>query len=163
MKNHLKHKTRIDHLAIAVIDLEKALLFYVGILGFELLKERVVQGKFSGMKSAELCAGGFSIVLVQGTNPESQVSRFIEKHGPGVQHIAIDVEDVEATSDSLKEAGLEFSTDIIRGQNLIQIFTKRDQNSGVMFELINREESKVGFDTQNIQSLFEQLEASEAY
>jgi len=115
------------------------------------------------MKAAELCAGGFSIVLIQGTSPSSQVSRFIAEYGPGVQHVAIDVDDIERVSQKLKSSGVEFSTDLINGQNLIQIFTKRDKNSGMMFELIKRVKSKEGFEVQNIQSLFEQLEASEAY
>ncbi|WDE09218.1 VOC family protein [Thalassomonas viridans] len=163
MKKYLGHDARIDHVAIAVTDLQEALFLYRDILGFELLNQREIKGEFSGMISAELCAGGFSIVLVQGTEPKSQVSRFIEKYGPGVQHVAIATEDIENVTDKLKASGMEFSTDIIRGENLIQIFTKRDGNSGVMFELIKRTKSTEGFDANNIQSLFEQLEANDAY
>jgi methylmalonyl-CoA/ethylmalonyl-CoA epimerase len=163
MKKYLDHNTRIDHIAIAVVDIDEALFLYEEILGFELLNRREVEGKFSGMKAAELCAGGFSIVLIQGTNPASQVSRFIAEYGPGVQHVAIDVDDIEGVSERLKSSGVEFSTDLINGDSLIQIFTKRDKNSGMMFELIKRIKSKEGFEAQNIQSLFEQLEANEAY
>jgi 4-hydroxyphenylpyruvate dioxygenase-like putative hemolysin len=163
MKKYLGHHARIDHIAIAVNDLKEALFLYEGILGFELVNQREIQGDFSGMISAELCAGGFSIVLVQGTDPKSQVSRFIEKYGPGVQHVAIAVEDIESVTNKLKLAGMGFCTDIIRGENLIQIFTKRDSNCGMMFELIKRVKSTEGFDQNNIQSLFEQLEANDAY
>ena len=128
MKKYLDHNTRIDHIAIAVVDIDEALFLYEEILGFELLNRREVEGKFSGMKAAELCAGGFSIVLIQGTNPASQVSRFIAEYGPGVQHVAIDVDDIEGVSERLKSSGVEFSTDLINGDSLIQIFTKRDKN-----------------------------------
>ena len=163
MKKYLGHHARIDHIAIAVKDIKEALFLYEDILGFELLNTREIKGEFSGMLSAELCAGGFSIVLVQGTEPESQVSRYIEKYGPGVQHVAITVDDIENVTSRLKLAGMEFSTDIIRGENLIQIFTKRDGNCGMMFELIKRAKSEEGFEENSIRSLFEQLEASEAY
>ncbi|MFT5725008.1 MAG: methylmalonyl-CoA/ethylmalonyl-CoA epimerase [Bacteroidia bacterium] len=163
MKKHLSHKTRIDHVAIAVKDINKALNFYVGLLGFELCNRRKIEGEFSGMEAVELCAGGFNVVLVQGTDPNSQVSRYIEEYGPGVQHIAIEVNDIGAVSQRLKKAGVKFATEVIKGENLIQIFTQRDKNSGMMFEFINRSEGNEGFEENNIQSLFEQLEASDAY
>lgn len=99
--------------------LKEALFLYEDILGFELVNQREIKSEFSGMISAELCAGGFTIVLVQGTEPKSQVSRFIEKYGPGVQHVAIATEDIEGVTNKLKAAGMKFSTDIIRGENLI--------------------------------------------
>ena len=163
MKKHLNHPARIDHLAIAVIDLDEALIFYHDILGFELKGTREIKGEFSGMKSAEICANGFSIVLLQGTNEKSQISKFINEYGPGVQHVAIEVNEIEDVTNRLKKAGLEFSTTLIEGKNLIQIFTKRDKSSGMMFELIKRTKSGKGFETNNIQSLFEQLEASDSY
>ncbi len=163
MKKFLGHKARIDHVAIAVRDLDEALFLYESVFGFELLQQREVTGEFSGMRSAELCAGGFSIVLVQGTEKNSQVSRYIDAYGPGVQHIAIDVQDIEGVTEKLRNSGVQFSTNLINGENLIQIFTKRDKNSGMMFEFIKRVEKSAGFEKNNIQSLFEQLEAAEAY
>lgn len=152
----------VDHLAIAVKDLPSAIFFYENVLGFKLQKQREIKGKFSGMKSAELDAGGFSIVLVQGTEPESQVTRYIEEYGTGVQHVAIRVENLEVVAEQLAMAGVEFATDIIKGDGLIQIFTKREDNTGMMFEFIERK-STVGFEEKNIQTLFNQLEESKAY
>jgi methylmalonyl-CoA/ethylmalonyl-CoA epimerase len=163
MKNQ-ERSVKIDHVAIAVISLDKALDFYVGILGFELIAKREVAGKFSGMKSAELnVANGFSIVLVQGTEPESQVCRYIEEYGPGVQHLAFEVENVEEFSEKLKQQGVAFSTTTLYGRDLIQIFTKRDKNSGMMLEFIQRDGGCGGFEEQNIEQLFKQLEESGAY
>ncbi|MDF3035733.1 MAG: Glyoxalase/bleomycin resistance protein/dioxygenase [Paucimonas sp.] len=163
MKKYLGSSTRVDHVAIAVRDLEEALFLYQDVFGFELLKRREVQGAFSGMKSAELDAGGFSIVLVQGTDPQSQVSRYIEEYGPGVQHIAVEVDDVAALASTLSKSGVRFATDIIRGDGLVQIFTQREGNSGMMFEFIQRKGDAEGFEAGNIQKLFDQLETSEAY
>lgn len=163
MKKYLGTNSRVDHVAIAVKDIEEALLLYRDLFGFEVLKHREIQGAFSGMKSVELDAGGFSIVLVQGTGPESQVSRYIDEYGPGVQHIAVAVDDVEALSDKLKATGVKFATSVIRGDGLVQIFTQRESNCGMMFEFIERVSTVPGFEQSNIQQLFEQLEASEVY
>lgn len=163
MKKYIPEGTHIDHVAIAVVDIEEALVLYEGILGFELIKRREVKGEFSGMKSAELDAGGFSIVLVQGTDPSSQVCRYIDEYGPGVQHVAIATNNVEDLSKKLSDAGLKFVTSIIRGDGLVQIFTQRGKNCGMMFEFIQRTESKEGFDPANIQQLFEQLESSDSF
>lgn len=162
MERYFEKKTRIDHIAIAVRDLDEAILLYRDVFGFKLLNERSIHGTFSGMISAELDAGGFSIVLVQGTDPESQVNRYVNQYGPGVQHVAIEVDDVQRVTDRLRASGLQFATDVIRGVDLIQIFTRRDDNSGMMFEFIERQLDAEGFETDNIQSLFNQLEKSNA-
>jgi len=162
VERYFEKKTRIDHIAIAVHDLDEAILLYRDVFGFKLLNERTIRGTFSGMISAELDAGGFSIVLVQGTDPESQVTRYVNQYGPGVQHVAIEVDDVQRTADKLRASGLQFATDVIRGADLIQIFTRRDSNSGMMFEFIERQFDADGFETDNIQNLFNQLEKSNA-
>jgi methylmalonyl-CoA epimerase len=153
----------VDHVAIAVRDIDAALVLYRDLFGFEVLQHREIKGAYSGMKSVELDAGGFSIVLVQGTDPASQVSRYIDEYGPGVQHIAVAVSDVETLSDKLKATGVKFATNVIRGDGLIQIFTQRDPNCGMMFEFIERRAKDPGFQEANIQQLFEQLEANEVY
>jgi methylmalonyl-CoA epimerase len=163
MKKYLGNNTRIDHVAIAVKDLDEALFLYQDVFGFELLNRREVNGAFSGMKSAELDAGGFSIVLVQGTDPQSQVCRYIDEYGPGVQHIAVEVADVADLASALNKQGLRFATDLIKGNGLVQIFTQREGNSGMMFEFIQRKNNTEGFEAGNIQKLFDQLETSDAY
>lgn len=156
-------KGRIDHIAIAVSNLDEAINMYQNVFGFKLLETRETRGIFSGMKSAEFDAGAFAVVLIQGTDQQSQVSKYIEKYGPGVQHIAIEVDDIEVISARLKDNGIRFATDIIRGSDMLQIFTEREENTGMMFEYIQRIDTSNGFDAENIQKLFEQLEAREAY
>lgn len=163
MKKLYKLPARIDHIAIAVMDLEEALFLYQGILGFELIQKREIKGEFSGMVSAELSAHGFNIVLIQGVGEASQVSQYVKGYGPGVQHIAIEVEDMESLIESLKSKGMEFATGIINGKNLIQVFTKRNPNCGMMIEFIKKQNSNSEFEKNNIQDLFQQLEASGAY
>jgi methylmalonyl-CoA epimerase len=153
---------RIDHLAIAVANLEEAIEFYRDTLNLPLVERRETLGKNTGMRSAVMSAGNFQIVLIEGTSSESQVSRYIERYGPGVQHVAFEVENIESTRRSLAENGLEFSTNILVAPGLRQTFSKRDQVSGMMYELIERT-GEEGFQDANTTRLFEELEQADAY
>jgi methylmalonyl-CoA/ethylmalonyl-CoA epimerase len=147
----------IDHVAIAVKNLRLAIPFYRDVLGLDIIEERQTLGKYSGMVSAVLSAGTFTIVLIEGTNQESQVSRYIEHYGMGVQHLALAVENIDAAILLLKANGIEFVTEVIQGSGLKQIFSERDKNSGMMFEIIERT-GEAGFQDSTVQSLFDQLE-----
>jgi 4-hydroxyphenylpyruvate dioxygenase-like putative hemolysin len=153
----------IDHVAIAVEDLEKAIEFYVGTLGFEVTERRETKGRRTGMVSAVLKAGPLTFVLVQGTSKESQVSRYIEHYGPGVQHIALGVRDLPEVAERLGAEGADFDTHLIRGRGLLQIFTHRDPDSGMMYELIEHIQPDGDFSDESVRSLFEQLEASDSF
>jgi methylmalonyl-CoA epimerase len=153
---------RIDHVAVAVEDLEAAVETYELTLGFELVERREIEGRASGMLLAEMRAGPVTFVLVQGTSPESNVSRFIERHGPGVQHVAIEVDGLPEVLGDLDERGCELMTGVIRSPGLEQAFTRRDPNSGVQIELISRG-SEQGFTQSNITELFEAMERENAH
>ncbi|MGA4607272.1 VOC family protein [Pseudoalteromonas maricaloris] len=150
---------KVDHLAIAVLDLDAAIDYYQKQLGFSLDTIRDTHGKFSGMRSAVLFSGEFSVVLIKSLSPDSQVDRYISRYGPGVQHIAFEVKDIHALYIGMKEKGMQFSTEIIEAPGLRQLFTRRDPNTGMMHEFIERTDQS-NFDEKNINQLFEQLEAS---
>lgn len=156
-----KYVTAIDHVAIAVQDLEESIKFYTEVLGFELKERRRTEGKQTAMVSAVLTAGPVTVVLLQGTTPESQVSRFVEHFGPGVQHLALGVENLPEMTAALEAAGMEFDTTIINSPGLRQIFSKREEGSGMMFEFIERMGGD--FSDQSVQQLFEQLEKKNAF
>lgn len=153
---------RIDHIALAVHDLEEAVAFFTEVLGFTLVARRHITGRTTGMLAAELEHQQIKFVLCQGTEPESQVSKLIANFGSGVGHIALAVDDVKETVDELKERGLAFDTSVIEGPGLTQAFSARDPNCGLSFEFICRT-SEEGFLEENIQKLFSQLEKSGAY
>jgi len=156
-----KYARSIDHIAIAVHDLEESIEFYSKTLGFQLHERRRTEGKVTAMVSAVMKAGPVTVVLLQGTSQESQVSKFVENYGAGVQHIAFGVEDMPTMVEELKGAGVEFDTNIISSPGLRQIFTHRDKGSGMMFELIERLGGD--FSDESVKSLFEQLEAKDTY
>jgi methylmalonyl-CoA/ethylmalonyl-CoA epimerase len=152
-----KHAKCIDHVALAVPDLDKAADWYGNTLGFTVEAEKVTQGTQSSMRSRVVRAGGSTIVLCMGTTPESSVNRFIQAFGPGVQHVAILVDDIDAVVADLQREGVEFDTPIIVGANLKQAFTHRDTASGMVYELVQRDEYG-GFQDTNVQQLWDSLE-----
>jgi 4-hydroxyphenylpyruvate dioxygenase-like putative hemolysin len=119
-------------------------------------------GEYSGMRSAVLWSGDFSIVLLEAIGEQSQIHKFIQEFGPGVQHVAFKVENIEEVREYLVAQGVKFSTNIIQGPGLKQMFTHRDSNSGMMFEYIERGGEK-DFIEDNINDLFKQLESQNAY
>jgi methylmalonyl-CoA/ethylmalonyl-CoA epimerase len=153
--------TTIDHVAIAVKNLEESIAFFTGVLGFELKERRTTEGKTTAMISAVLKAGPLTFVLLQGTSPESQVTRFIDHYGPGVQHIAIGLNDLPQAAEQLAAAGMQFDTTVIESPGLRQIFTHRDSGSGLMIEFIERMGGD--FSDQSVKNLFEQLEKKDAF
>ncbi len=161
--NLAESAVNLDHIAVAVPDLEASIAYYQDVLGFEVLERRQTEGQKTAMVSAVLKAGPITLVLVQGTTPESQVSRYIEHYGSGVQHIAIGVKDMPALVERLKASGTEFYTTVIEGEGIRQIFTCRDAHSGMMFEFIERLDDSGNFSDRSVQELFRQLEASDAF
>ena len=153
---------RIDHVAIAVEDLDEAIETYRSTLGFELVERRRIEGSASGMFLAEMRAGPITFVLVQGDSEHSNVTRYIEHYGPGVQHVALEVEDLPALLEDLRERGCELLTGVIQSPGLQQAFTKREPNSGMQLELVSRG-AEQGFTQSNIKELFEAMERENVY
>jgi len=148
---------RIDHVAVAVRDLDTAIEHYRDMLGFRCVERRRIRGRGSGMDSAVMKAGGVTFVLVQGDSPRSNVSRYIEAYGPGVQHVAIEVEEPQRVLGDLRARGSALLTDVIHSPGLDQAFTKREPNSGIQLELVKRVAND-GFSADNVRELFEAME-----
>ncbi len=94
----------LDHIGIAVKNLDEALEIYEGILGLEV--ENVCAFQEQKVKIAFLLAGETRIELFEPLDNEGPVARFIEKRGEGVHHLAFNVADIEAALQSIKEKGI---------------------------------------------------------
>jgi len=94
----------LDHIGIAVKNLDEALEIYEGILGLEV--ENVCAFQEQKVKIAFLLAGETRIELLEPLGNEGPVARFIEKRGEGVHHLALNVVDIEAALQSIKEKGI---------------------------------------------------------
>jgi methylmalonyl-CoA/ethylmalonyl-CoA epimerase len=96
---------KIDHLAIAVLDPARALATFSDALGLRL--ELVEDIPSQGLRSYHLRVGESHLELLFPTDPSSTVAKFLEKKGPGIHHLALEVDDLEAERDRLEEAGFE--------------------------------------------------------
>jgi methylmalonyl-CoA/ethylmalonyl-CoA epimerase len=96
--------TGLNHIGIAVNNLKQALEIYEGILGLKLVKVRTVEEQ--GVKVAMLLAGETKIELLEPTNEESAVAKFIAKKGEGIHHIALTVSDIESSLEEIKRKGI---------------------------------------------------------
>jgi len=93
---------KIDHIGVAVSDLDEALKLYRDILGLKVEKTE----DFGGMKIAFIPIGDTEFELLQPTDPNGALAKFLEKRGEGIQHIALRVDDVAKSLEELKAKGL---------------------------------------------------------
>jgi len=90
---------KVDHIGIAVKDLEESLKFYEAALGLKAVGTEVVAEQ--KVRVAFLPTGDSEIELLEATSEDSPIAKFIEKNGEGVQHIAYRVESVEAAIEEM--------------------------------------------------------------
>ena len=94
---------KINHIGIAVTSIDETIPFYRDMLGMALLGiEEVAEQK---VKVAMLQIGESKIELLEPTSPDSPVAKFLEKNGPGIHHLAYEVEDIDAAIAKLEREG----------------------------------------------------------
>jgi methylmalonyl-CoA/ethylmalonyl-CoA epimerase len=100
----MAHIKRIDHVAILVDDLDATLSFWRDALGMELT--HIDDTPAENAQVAFLPTGGSEIELVRPTTPDSGLARFLEKRGPGIHHICLEVDDIHGMLEQLKQRGV---------------------------------------------------------
>jgi len=95
---------RVDHIGIAVKDLEQAKKFYTEVLGMTAMGEEVVEQQ--KVKVCFIPCGDSEVELLESTSPDGPIAKFIEKNGEGIQHLAIRVDDINAALEDLKAKGV---------------------------------------------------------
>lgn len=127
--------TRIDHVAILVPDLDGPLSFWRDALGLELTHVQEVPAELAEV--AFLPAGESEIELVHPTMEDSGLGRYLEKRGPGMHHICLEVDDLDGMLAQLKEKGIQLISETPKttpdGKKYTFIHPK--SASGVLVEL----------------------------
>jgi methylmalonyl-CoA epimerase len=95
---------RIDHIGVAVEDLDAAIALHEATYGMALVHRETVTEQ--GVEAVLLDVGENHVELLRPLSEESPVGRFLARRGPGLHHVAYQVEDIEATLASLKQAGI---------------------------------------------------------
>jgi methylmalonyl-CoA/ethylmalonyl-CoA epimerase len=98
--------TEINHVGIAVADLDKAIEYYKTVFGMELAHQETNEEQ--GVREAMMAVGdsGSSVQLLAPLNENSTIAKFLDKNGPGMQQMAYTVEDIDAVSATLRERGV---------------------------------------------------------
>ena len=128
---------RVDHVGIAVKNLDESVQFYESLgfkaSGYEVVAEQKV-------KVAFLPCGDSELELLESTEPDGPIARFIEKNGPGIQHIAIRVDDIDKALEELKAKEVRLIDQVPRygAGNARIAFVHPTATGGVLLELTQR-------------------------
>ncbi len=127
---------RIDHIGLAVADLDGAVELYRDRLGMPLQHREVVE-QF-GVEAVLLGIGDSHVELLSPTDPESAVGRFIQRGGPGLHHVAYQTADIDAALEEARSAGLALIDEEPRAgvRNSRVAFVHPKSTGGVLTELV---------------------------
>jgi methylmalonyl-CoA/ethylmalonyl-CoA epimerase len=129
---------RIDHIGVAVEQIEPALELYRDRFGLELAHREVVREQ--GVDAVLLDLGENHVELLAPLGPETPVGKFLARRGPGLHHVAYQVRDIDATLAQLKQAGLPLIDEQprvgIRGSRVA--FMHPRATAGVLTEIVER-------------------------
>jgi methylmalonyl-CoA epimerase len=133
--------TEIDHLGVAVRSLAEAKKFYE-TLGLQVMPEEVVEGE--KVRVAMVPVGESRIELLEPTSPDSTIAKFLEKRGPGLHHIALQVTNLVERVEELKAAGTRLINEEVQigAGGHMYVFVHPSSTGGVLLELV--EEAPIG-------------------
>ncbi len=126
---------KIEHIGIAVNDLEASNRLFEKLLGTAPYKEEEVASE--GVKTSFFKNGPNKIELLEATTPDSPIAKFLEKKGEGIHHIAFDVDDILAETARLKKEGFIVLNDAPKrgADNKLVVFLHPKGTNGVLVEL----------------------------
>jgi methylmalonyl-CoA/ethylmalonyl-CoA epimerase len=126
---------KIEHIGIAVKDLEAANEVYTKLFGEGPYKTEKVESE--GVSTSFFKMGESKIELLEATNPESAIAKFIEKKGEGIHHIAYAVEDIEAAMEKMRNEGFVVLNETPKkgADNKLVCFIHPKSTNGVLVEL----------------------------
>jgi methylmalonyl-CoA/ethylmalonyl-CoA epimerase len=126
---------KLEHIGIAVKDLEASNALFARLLGKPHYKVEEVQSE--GVRTSFFEVGGIKIELLEATRPDSPIAKFIEKRGEGIHHLAFDVGRIEDKMTELKENGFSLLVDSPKpgADNKEIVFLHPKTTQGVLVEL----------------------------
>ncbi len=131
---------RIDHIGVAVADLEEAVSLYSERLGMPLQHRETVEQQ--GVEAVLMGVGEAHVELLSPLGPDTAVGRFLDRNGPGMHHVAYGTDDIESALDAARAAGLELIDDSprtgIRGSRVAFVHPK--STGGVLTEIVEAAE-----------------------
>ncbi len=134
---------KINHLGIATRGIAEALVFWEDALGLENVHTEVVEDQ--KVRVAMLPIGESRVELLEPTSEDSPITKFLEKRGGGIHHIAVEVEDIHASLKRLKEKGFQLIDEAPRvgAENCLVAFVHPKASGGVLLELVQTQNEAV--------------------
>ena len=134
----MKMINNVDHIGIAVSNIEESIAYYTNVLGLKLLKIEEVESQ--QVKVAFIDAGNVKIELLEPMSEKSAVHGFIEKRGQGIHHVAFGVTGIEERMQQLREQGVRLLSDgPLPGAGGAQVaFLHPKDSFGVLYELCDK-------------------------
>ena len=134
-------KATLDHIGIAVADVNEALAFYRDALGLEIGPAEEVASQRVRAHFVSL-GGGAAIELLDATAADSPIAKFVEKRGPGLHHITLRVDDIRAALAMLKAHGARLIDETPRSgaHGSLVAFVHPSSAHGVLVELVERQD-----------------------
>lgn len=126
---------KIEHIGIAVKDMDDANVLFERLLGVPSYKMESVESE--GVLTSFFQTGENKIELLMATNPESPIAKFLEKKGEGIHHIAFDVDDIQVEIERLKKEGFVLINEVPKkgADNKLVVFLHPKNTNGVLVEL----------------------------
>lgn len=133
---------KINHLGIATKDILEALKFWEDALGLENIHTETVEDQ--KVRVAMLPIGETRIELLEPTSEDSPISKFLEKRGGGIHHVAVEVENIETSLEKLKSQGVQLIDEKPRigAEGCLVAFVHPKSANGVLLELTQSIENK---------------------
>jgi methylmalonyl-CoA epimerase len=126
---------RVDHIGIAVKDIEKSISFFKKVFGAKLLHKNIVEEQ--KLLSALVSLRSINVELMQSIENNSVINKFIEKHGEGVHHISVQVENLDRFLEGLSSVNIKI-TNKFANSNYKIAFIHPKCAFGVLIEVIER-------------------------
>jgi len=135
INNYKAMVNKIEHIGIAVNNIEESNVLFEKLLGVPSYKSEEVESE--GVLTSFFKTGTNKIELLMATNTESPIAKFLEKKGEGIHHIAFDVDDIEAEIQRLKNEGFVLVNEVPKkgADNKLVVFLHPKNTNGVLVEL----------------------------
>ncbi len=132
----------VDHIGIAVKDLDERITYYTNVLGMKLINVEEVESE--QVRVAFIDAGNTHIELLEPLTKESAIYKFLEKRGEGIHHVALAVTNIEQEIDKMRAEGARLLSEQpkIGAGGAKVIFIHPKSSYGVLYELVDRSQTK---------------------
>jgi methylmalonyl-CoA/ethylmalonyl-CoA epimerase len=132
---------QIDHIGIAVKNLDETVAFYRQVMGLEVSSTEV----FNGMKIAFLRIGDSELELLEDLTPDGPIARHVAKRGEGMQHVAYRVDDIDQALQDMRTKGIELIDERPRpgARNARVAFLHPKSTKGVLIEFVEPQRSSL--------------------